>query len=304
MNFPKYFIFINDECYFSNNLITNFSFSCQIKLREPYCQQLTLLGNQEKEYIIQHQVEKELIPLLKSNLQKCTRRHETFKAIKTAYALYSTSPIELLRRLPIILIEDSLPFFNLIKVVWWMIAVGRGYKLSKEEIEELIGIVYDGSETKYYEKCQFKRNFECCITKHKDFFRMLELRKIYGGMFCDIYMINYHINLWNEKFKDDKWLEMLNLQEHTIIDIDKLDNFSKDDILLESIDYHCYPWILKKLPSNSKQLIWWFRSGVNFRQSLFTKVKQRTKEEKERYKKIEKQVIDLSVWIKQNIIKI
>jgi hypothetical protein len=311
MDFPKFFIYNNDSCYFSDTEIVECSFKCKIMLRESYNRSLILLGTIKKEYVLSPQINKEIVAVCKSNLQKCIRRNKTVKAVKTAFALLSIDPVAFLRRLPMILIEDSLPFFSLIKVVWWMIAVGKGYKLCQEEIEELMGIVFDASENKFYEKCNFKNIYDIKEKKYKDFFLMLELRRLYSGMPQDLKMINYHIELWCKKFKEIKWVELLK-PEHTIIDLDKIEKFSKNDILLESIDYHCYPWILDKLVSKDydlklsrtkiRDLIWNFRSGINLKQSLFTIKKEISKEEKQQFEKIKNDLDNLSIWILENSI--
>lgn len=304
MNFPQFFYFINDKCFFSDEIVSEYNFKCEVFLRREYNQTLTLIGNQKEPFNIVPQITKDLISVCKSNLQKCIRRNEHVKAVKTAFAIFSIEPVQLLRRLPMILIEDSLPFFSLIKVVWWSIAVGKGYKLCKDEIEELMGIVMDASETDTYVKCKFSDNVNFKIQNNLDFFRMLELRKLYGGMPQDLQMINYHIHLWSEKFlQDEIWIKTLDPDESTLINLNKIGKFSEKDILLESIDYHPYPWILKKLPHDSKKLIWHFRSKINLKKPLFSECRKQSDEDKEMFENIKKNLDNLCIWIKENIIR-
>ena len=58
------------------------------------------------------------VPLLKSNLQKAVRRCDNQIAIQSALALIQIEPMELLRRLPIIYIEDVCLMDSYSIVVW------------------------------------------------------------------------------------------------------------------------------------------------------------------------------------------
>jgi hypothetical protein len=65
------------------------------------------------------------VPLLKSNLQKAIRRCQTQIAINSALAIIQKVPIELLRRLPIIYIEDVCLMDSYSIPVWLMMAEKR-----------------------------------------------------------------------------------------------------------------------------------------------------------------------------------
>merc|ERR1712224_473421 len=69
------------------------------------------------------------IPILKSNLQKCIRRSKEMKAVATAYLMLNIDPSSILRRLPIIYIEDVHIDISFATIVWYMIAVSKNYKL-------------------------------------------------------------------------------------------------------------------------------------------------------------------------------
>lgn len=65
--------------------------------------------------------------LLKSHLQKCVRRSHTQLAVKTALTILRLNPGELLRRLPIIMLEDAHLFpASFISLVWLMAATSKG----------------------------------------------------------------------------------------------------------------------------------------------------------------------------------
>jgi len=70
---------------------------------------------------------------LKSHLQKCIRRSDVWKTIKTAYHLMDLDATAFLRRLSIIAIEDALPLKGYTTLVWLTSAVSKGYQLSEAQ---------------------------------------------------------------------------------------------------------------------------------------------------------------------------
>jgi hypothetical protein len=81
------------------------------------------------------------VPLLKSNLQKAVRRCENEIAIQTSLAILQKEPMELLRRLPIIYIEDVCLMDSYPIVVWLMMADKDYGRLSKTDIDIILNIV-------------------------------------------------------------------------------------------------------------------------------------------------------------------
>lgn len=80
---------------------------------------------------------------LKSCLQKSIRRRAPLPAVRVAMELADKSWTDLIRRLPIIVLEDSTlhPDFGLL--VWLMIADSKGYLPSKELIVRVLQIVFE-----------------------------------------------------------------------------------------------------------------------------------------------------------------
>lgn len=273
----------------------NISFSSSVKLKTRGSK-LNIIKifnpKDDKDYVRSAYIGKRTLSLCKSNLQKCIRRQEDDKAIRTALAMYNFNPNELLRRLPIIMIEDCLPcpiLFN--KLVWFMCAVSKGYIMSRQELEDVLGGIATMCESTRYEVCNSvikgSKNIDpdlsllSVLTKEQqNFLCALEIRKAYGGMKCDEEMLTYHQNLWYNRFKTnektDYWTLLNNQQEYSI-DLDSVDQLSKEDILLESIDYHPYPFLLKKIENRItprlsidriRIAIWMCRSRVNKRKCL------------------------------------
>jgi hypothetical protein len=255
-----------------------------------------------------------IVSLCKSNLQKCVRRGEEDKAIRTALALYIYNPDELLRRLPVIMIEDALPHpESFIKCIWWMCASSKGYKLSRSELEELLGIVSTMCESTHYVIFNGdmkidpidKELWKTLSSQRTDFTCALEIRKMYGGLKGDVQMLNYHQKLWNES----NYWTILTDQPVYIIDLNSVDKFDKDDILLCSIDFHPYPFILDKITENTeydqqiiKSVIWMCSSRINIRTPINSEkyVNVSTKMS-EQYKNIEKSFKGIATWLLNKI---
>ncbi len=83
-------------------------------------------------------------PLLKSNLQKAVRRGCVGAAVATVWQMLRQGDCttDLLRRLPIILLEDTLLHPRILpRWIWWMLADSRGYSLSCGDCQQLLADV-------------------------------------------------------------------------------------------------------------------------------------------------------------------
>lgn len=81
------------------------------------------------------------VPYLKSHLQKCIRHSNVNLALKTALHLARLDFQELLRRLCIIMVEDSILMPDFPTLVWIMAAVSKGYCLDKKRVYWLFGLI-------------------------------------------------------------------------------------------------------------------------------------------------------------------
>jgi hypothetical protein len=314
------FVYTEDE-YKNSNII----FSSEIKIKEHNTRLKIIKYTNDKDAItnkydllkVEKKINKDILPLCKSNLQKCIRRKEEDKAIKTALAIFNYNPNELLRRLSIIMIEDTLPHPKLfIKIIWFMCAVSKGYIMSISEIEDVLGIISTMCETDSYEVFNSKTNNKNDINydnwnklpeTQKNFMWSLELRKIYGGMECDKRMITYHEKIWYERFneKTQNWWDKLNEQTIYTIELSSVDEFNKEDILIESIDNHPFPFIKNKIsekcgftPNDIGLIIWMCRSRINVRNPIneLTFIKS-SRDLLVKYDKIKKELDGFSNWL-------
>ena len=80
------------------------------------------------------------VPFLKSHLQKCIRRQHIDQSITTAYYLMSRDMNQFLRRILIIIIEDTCLIKQYIWLTWLMCAYPV-YKINAEQVYYILGII-------------------------------------------------------------------------------------------------------------------------------------------------------------------
>jgi len=201
---------------------------------------------------------------LSSHLQKCIRRMDDVKSIKTAKNFIDLDYTSFIRRLPIIMLEDVCLHESFPILIWLMISNTKGFKLKVNIFKWLLGVVYHLSkcnEKTFYSKI----NNEITIDNKEDILaNTLRFRKCYGGMDGDMCMIEYYTqNLKNITVNTDKIFIIKNT-------IEGLDN---GEWLIEANDFHCNKYILNyiqgKFPKYNKEyikkLIWIFSSSLNNR---------------------------------------
>lgn len=211
------------------------------------------------------------VPLLKSNLQKAIRRGKTQVALSSTLALLQISPVEFLRRLPIIFIEDVC-LINTISIPVWLMMAEKDYKLSNMDIWIIMNIVKSLCDCKtFYNRCKTPlKTLELSHErlkdyKHKDELLSLYYRSIYGGMKGDMEMLTKSIYYYIEND-----VEIIEFVDFNITHNLSISN--KIEILPESIDFHPFPQIINIIINNTKldykdikAYIWQTESCVNIR---------------------------------------
>ncbi|VVU94893.1 hypothetical protein CPAV1605_618 [seawater metagenome] len=231
---------------------------------------------------------KNIIPILKSNVQKCIRRSKETKAVASAYLLLNIDPSSILRRLPIIYIEDVHLDKSFVGIVWYMIAVSKGYMLSNKDVEWILGVVSVLARNNYREKLnkQDKKsieNIEEFISKiPKNYYQLnfnviwaLLIRHSYGGMKCDMRLILDTIKAYNIKVVSEIKIEPIKITS-------QISSFSSKHIILPSVDFHCtniLTLLLKKYQLDNsyfkvyRECIWFNRSSISDKIDLNGKTK-------------------------------
>jgi hypothetical protein len=197
------------------------------------------------------------IPLLKSNIQKTMRRRKIEQCLSTTQQLLRQDPIEALRRIPIILVEDTqLHPESYDLIVWLMVAHSKGYALTVEDEELILSAMTTSlfSETRYALKIEHDSEIDV------DGFS-LALRSAYGGMKGDQAFLLRLAKRVNSLDTLTEW-----------IPVPKFPSFSVEQMIPESIDFHCCGSIISwcaqniHIPLDSiREAIWWHWSSPNVR---------------------------------------
>ena len=99
-------------------------------------------------------------PVLKSTIQKAVRRNMVKESLLLSLQSIIQNVNGFVRRLSIIMIEDAIINEDLPFIIWCMIAITKGYKLTFKDIYQLLCIVYKISAVKY------KDQFQCTDYKY------------------------------------------------------------------------------------------------------------------------------------------
>ena len=232
------------------------------------------------------------VPLIKSNLQKAVRRRDNLIAIQSALALIQKDPIELLRRLPIIYIEDVCLMDSYSIVVWLMMADKEYGSLKKRDIDIILNIVNSLCDCKTYFN-YIKNDYSYAFTHESLQFtpngsQLLSVyyRSQYGGMKGDMQMLKVSVDYYRMHPSEVVKTEFNN------IDYSKIER--EIEVLVEAIDFHCYPSMLNTLnklthinKDTIKMCIWFVESGYNVRKPE-TQASSKEYEKRNEWKRIEK----------------
>ncbi|AYV80443.1 MAG: hypothetical protein Harvfovirus1_68 [Harvfovirus sp.] len=232
-----------------------------------------VLGQEEKE---------DNLSIMKSHLQKCVRRGERVLAMETGkYMLEAGQTAELLRRLFIICLEDTILNKEIVTLTWLMVMANKKYQFDDNINSWILGFIALISEVKYFDPPDFsgeqfqKKNLMSIVKKldpmERDIIMSLVIRISYGGMGGDLKMLNNFISRWLARFShnDDVYeqFQLINPLVKQTID----SSLSKNSMLLAAFDFHCtniIKMIQKKVDLDDEQLrklIWNHSSSTNFR---------------------------------------
>ena len=216
---------------------------------------------------------------LLSHLQKSIRKMKPMLALKSAKHLLDLDPSTLLRRIPILMFEDVIPHKDLPVIVWLMMAVRKGFVLTQEIREWLLGVIYflaTNENHEPYEKYNVVRDsilsdIHVNAGNHDStFLRSILIRISYGGMKGDMGMLRYSVASWHQKLlrgdvPDESKIRCIRESSLTTLTLDEWD--------LCANDFHCNHRLLPDLhthfpmfsESYLKKLLWLYSSAPNKR---------------------------------------
>ena len=247
----------------------------------------------EQEYKLSKEKVYKNIPYLKSHLQKCIRMQDDTLAIPTCYHLLKLDINELIRRLPIIMIEDTCLHESFTTLIWLMIAISNNkFKIKKYIYEWILGVVYILCTTTEKDSINKKELSDKFIVKNISITNIeqlnnyndlndneisllysMHMRIAYGGLEGDLKMINSFLNLWENRFRNKlKKVNTTDIKPITLF----IKELSIEDWNLSAIDYHCNSKFLEHISKKYdnieidelKKIIWIHSSSVNKREKL------------------------------------
>ena len=222
------------------------------------------------------------IPLLKSNIQKAIRRGNASVAVSTALAILQKDPIQLIRRLSIIYVEDVCVMDSFPIVIWLMMA-DSNYKMTSCDIGIILQIVYSlcccshSFDSRYFDVGAMDYTHE--LLEKEDCYNevlCLHYRRLYGGLKGDMKLllnaIEFYVQYPHEIIQY-QFLDSIPVSINTIV-----------QILPESVDFHPFPGMIsfiRKKTSIDEHLI---RDCIWFAESAYNIRKTHTMEASELYK--------------------
>lgn len=205
--------------------------------------------------------------LLQSHLQKCVRRGLREKACQTALELARSSLDVLLRRLPVILVEDlDAPLPWITSLIFFILATNDGYRLTEGDVGIVLGIVAGAARCEKKPVETFARQIYLEDFPKDDRLSLLA-RAAYGGMKCDVDMLMRRAAFAEEEREDFR--------------VDPVPPATVDDLqpsewCLAGVDFHCSnitSRVVKGLSNSGRHVsddeikawMWTHRSSINFR---------------------------------------
>ncbi|MCF7825624.1 MAG: hypothetical protein K9N29_03150 [Candidatus Marinimicrobia bacterium] len=191
--------------------------------------------------------------LLISNLQKTIRRQQTERAVRTALCLLEYHPKQVIRRLPIIMVEDTILHPHLPKITEMMVKDAEGKGLTGEDVNIFLSVVRDISQTKVKDlpdESLIAIRPELRPQDHMGEFgssltQSLRVRAKYGGMKFDMGMLRRFADHWEVRLTHDEleWYEFLksHYPEREHIEYKNIGTLGESDVIPYSVDHHCSP---------------------------------------------------------------
>lgn len=199
--------------------------------------------------------------ILKSNLQKCIRRRRETQAYATALQLLRQDTAELLRRLPIIMLEDTLlhpRYFP--ELVWLMVGVSKGYTLTGADVQIILDSVAAclAATHRYNLSVEAADYVDGCGSLTDVIQLCFLLRISYGGMLFDTEFMERLRQRWATGSLPISGAELC---KGVVVE----PFVPTEHIIHEAIDFHCCPAILTDLPGITQDGMWWCLSAPNVR---------------------------------------
>ncbi len=243
--------------------------------------------------------------LLKSGLQKSVRRGEVDKALSITKSLIDKDPRACLRRLMVIVLEDSLLLPNYAELaVLTDHARQKGSSLTEQDKTLILTMVADLTRCEWrdFDKNNPDYSKDYKLTKLEDeelaLINAINYRAKIGGYKDDMDMLRSYGKVWAKRFSEDWDIKRLKAYfTGEVVEYADVPYASIEDIPVEAVDFHCSSIgriLLKKpyvsqmiqaeMPEGTRQwaepwtsdedilnkIVWSLRSGVSYKKVLWT----------------------------------
>ena len=212
------------------------------------------------------------VPVLKSILQKSIRRRRPLPSTRVAMELMDKALGPLLRRLSIIMFEDSMLHPDLPLLCWLMAAESKGYKIPQELLSRVLGVVFEVCTCPWTDRGN-KTVVDDTTVDFIDVYgpesavilKSIAMRISYGGMECDMEMLRQSLVTWRCRLRSGSipeevrqrlgpsspihWIDlpefihskMRHCRIHLIEKLmkERLLRLTIWDLSLEGVDFHC-----------------------------------------------------------------
>jgi len=230
------------------------------------------------------------IPLLKTNLQKAIRRGKNIIAMTTALAMLQKEPVELVRRLAIICLEDVC-VMDSYPVLIWLMMTDTYYTLKSHDnylilkmVNTFCNCTHTFDHTYTYKEIVLNHESLQDLKRH-DILLSLFYRQKYGGMKGDMEMLNSAISYYTTHYGE--------IVKTDLSDID-CEIPETLEILEIAVDFSPFPFILDNIRKKTgletgkiKEFIWFAESAWNFRK-LHTRIRSENYKSRPEWELIEK----------------
>ena len=243
--------------------------------------------------------------LLKSSIQKATRRGDVDKALSCTKSLLDKDPRACLRRLMVVVLEDGLLLPNYAELAVLTDRIRqKGASLTEQDKTLVLTMVADLT------RCEW-RDFDKGNPDYVEGYKLAKLgdaelalvnainyRARIGGYKGDLDMLRSYARIWSKRFAEGWDIDRLKKYfTGEIVEYADVPYATNEDIPLEAVDFHCSPVgriLLKKpyvsrliqeaMPERTRQwaepwtsdedmlnkIVWCLRSGVNYKKVLWT----------------------------------
>ncbi|KND03775.1 uncharacterized protein SPPG_01232 [Spizellomyces punctatus DAOM BR117] len=192
-----------------------------------------------------------LLSFLRSHLQKCIRRTNGQLAYRTAYQLIKPDAAELIRQLPMIVLEDAIPNPQYPGLIWLACATEKGFRPPISIIEWLLGYVRAVADSPFRETFEasassdplqlVSRSVAELPTSKRDLLYALQLTKSLQTSAGNRFLIDKTTRAWFERMRSDSndnhYSKTLYQVHH--VPIDGVPNLQPDELELSAVDPCC-----------------------------------------------------------------